>query len=135
MRDALPAAGPAPQQAGRGLAVLWVLVALLVGALGTLVLGLADQGRDRFVGGLLVAGAGAGLLAAGVLVARARWAVRVSQAASAVVFAGGLTAIFGLTGGAAVDLVVFGGLPVLGGVATALVSGVSGATRTRPRRT
>ena len=125
----------APPTAPRGLGLLWVPVALVVGALGALVVGLAEQGQDRFVGWLLVAGAALGLLAAVVVLTGVRWAVRASQVASAVVFAGGLTAIFGLSSGAAVDLVVFGGLPVVGGVATALVAGLSGATRTRPRRT
>ena len=141
MRDHRGAAAPHPAaqarapQAPRGLGLLWVLVALVVGALGSLVLGLAEAGADRFVGGLLLAGAALGLLAAAAVLGRGRWSLRVSQVASALVFAGGLTAIFGLSSGAAVDLVVFGGLPVLGAIATALVAGLSGATRTRPRRT
>ena len=126
---------PAPEPPPRSLGVLWVVVGLLVGALGALVVGLAEEGRDRFVGSLLLVGAAAGLVAAAVVLTRARGAVLVSRAASALVFAGGLTAIFGLSTGAAVDLAVFGGLPVLGGIATALVAGLSGSTRTRPRRT
>lgn len=137
MRDHRAAEEPqkAAPAAPRALGLLWVPVALVVAALGALVVGLAEQGQDRFVGWLLVAGAALGLLAAVVVLRRARWSVRVSQAASAVVFAGGLTAVFGLSSGAAVDLVVFGGLPVVGGIATALVAGLAGASRTRPRRT
>ena len=120
---------------GRALGVVWVLVALVVAALGTLVFGLAEQRGDRVVGAVLLAAAVAGLVAAAGVLARTRRALLLSRTASALVVLAGLVALFGLSGNALSDRLLFGGLPVLGGVLTALVAGLSPGASTRARRT
>ena len=107
------------------LGVLWILSALVVGGLGWLWFALTEEPDARIAGWLLLAVAVLGALTAVAILARGSSSRPLSLVTSGVFVVGGIAAaaLAAMNGGSFLtDLLVLGGLPIVAGVATYLLS-------------
>jgi hypothetical protein len=127
-------AGPGFPRLALGLA--WLIASLAVGVLGWLLLAVSDRRDDAAPGWLLLGAAVLGLVAGGAVASNRGkiWTLTWSLVVSAVFVVAGAAAVgIAVAGSDAVfvsDLLLFGGVPVVGG----LVTGVLGLRSRRMSR-
>jgi hypothetical protein len=117
-------AGPGFPRLALGLA--WVCSSVAVGVLGLLLVGISERRPEVVAGRVLLGLAALGVFAAGAVASNRRRALTLSFsiAASAVFVLAGIAtvAFLGLQGGVfASDLVLIGGIPLIGGVVSGLL--------------
>jgi peptidoglycan/LPS O-acetylase OafA/YrhL len=118
------AAGPGFPRVALGLA--WTCSALATAVVGWLLFAISERDGDRVAGGILLGVAALGLLAALAVASNKRRAQTLgfSMAVSVVFVVGGIVAaVVAVAGGNpfAGDLLLIGGVPVVGGVVTGLL--------------
>ncbi len=101
----------------------WLLAALCAGIPGWLVFALSERPDGRLTGGILLGVAALGAVtAAAVVVYRARWLSLVTSAIFVVAGAAVVTLMVTGDNRSVGDLLLLGGLPVVGGIVTLLLA-------------